>query len=153
MAGVILFGNNPLDAEANIYVCRSSDPHCGGEPHSKFFSDSSAYITYHRAKWHNDNDEGGHAGRAWNKTKNLVERWYREWQMPSLEIDGGTCQIGNCHKEDVSLSVKALAAHYVTSHPGTSYGDEAMKLIATNGLEEMLKANRRPKTEATERPY
>ena len=147
MAGVIIFGTeNPEE----MYVCRSPDRHCGGGHFEKFFSDSSAFITYHRAGPHNDpEDQRQYRERAWSKTKNLVDRWYRD-EVAAGRTDQAVydCALGNCGFEGHKFTTQALMAHYVVRHPGTSHGDQAMKHMVINGMEDMVRGTRQPRNTA-----
>ena len=146
MAGVIIFNTtNPED----LYVCRSPDKHCGGDFFTKCYSDSSVYITYHRAGPHNDpEDQKPYRERAWSKTKHMVDRWYREHKMEGIDEPGQHCQLTGCGFEGKSLTKRALVAHYVTRHPGTDLANEAIKFMIVNGLEDMVRANRAPRNDA-----
>ena len=146
MAGMIIFGTeNPED----MYVCRSPDKHCGGGHFEKFFSDSSAFITYHRAGPHNDpEDQRQYRERAWSKTRNIVDRWYRERQQEGIDEPEHCCQLTGCGFEGKRLSKRALVAHYVTRHPGTELADKAMEFMVINGLEDMVRGNRAPRDTA-----
>ena len=146
MAGVIIFNTTDVN---EMYVCRSPDRHCGGGHFEKFYSDSSVYITYHRAGPHDDpEDQKPYRERAWSKTRSLINRWYREHQMEGIDEPAHCCQLTGCGFEGKTLSKRALVAHYVDKHPGTELADQAIKFMIVNGLEDMVRANRQPRNNA-----